>query len=157
MSKEQNSVRRKNTTTTNNNTTTKKRMYNCGKCAKGVTNGQQALECAKCKIWFHISCENISRNLYLALREQEEADTLPFYCRNCKKQIDTYTDKINELEDAYTNRINELEERIKGLEERREVGKQPQHMERMTGVLQQVMDRLEQMEERMTRQDDKIK
>ena len=30
------------------------------KCRKKVTNDDDAIECAECRKWFHIECQNIS-------------------------------------------------------------------------------------------------
>lgn len=130
------------------NTASNRKSHICGKCILEVKNDQPALGCAKCNKWFHIACEKISSKLYLALQEQEEGEenTLPFYCRDCKKQID-----------AYSKKINELEERIKDLEKRSEPGNTPQTMEKMTGVLERVMNRLDQLEEKLRMQDAKMK
>ena len=48
-------------------------MSNCGECKQAVSNerSSKAMQCEieKCKVWFHLSCTNISEDLYDLINE----------------------------------------------------------------------------------------
>ena len=65
-------------------------VINCGKCNLAVSDdiSAKALQCdsEQCKVWFHLSCTNISIELYNLMNEsgKNEDDGLRWLCPNCR-------------------------------------------------------------------------
>ena len=53
----------------------------CSKCSKNVRANSKAIQCDLCDLWFHASCEWISKERYNKLSEPDNEEV--FFCSNC--------------------------------------------------------------------------
>ena len=53
--------------------------FPCGTCGKAVRNGQRAVCCDRCDMWFHINCQGMPRSTYEAHIDKDFSWT----CLNC--------------------------------------------------------------------------
>jgi len=56
----------------------------CAVCSKIVSNEDLALECEICETWFHISCEDITKQEYDFLSDHK---SVHWYCSTCNKNV----------------------------------------------------------------------
>ena len=91
------------------------------KCKKEVKEGEKAMLCEGCDIWFHLKCIGMSSNLYEALGEEEEGEEketgLHWYCEVCDVEVRKMMEKIKELEDKHTKMESEVQKIVKGMDE----------------------------------------
>ena len=60
--------------------------YHCGKCNKDVTDETSAMGCEDCDTWFHITCINMSSELYeLIMLHEQNSKGLKWFCQSCFK------------------------------------------------------------------------
>ena len=50
-------------------------------CTKNVNKNQKAIQCTKCQLWFHATCNGIGKSEYAKLMEED--DQVPWYCIPC--------------------------------------------------------------------------
>ena len=55
--------------------------FPCSVCGKNVNKNQKAIECSKCLMWSHASCNRVGKSEYSELMEKD--DELPWYCLPC--------------------------------------------------------------------------
>ena len=53
----------------------------CSKCSRNVRANSKAIQCDICDLWFHASCEWISKERYNKLSEPDNEEV--FFCSNC--------------------------------------------------------------------------
>ena len=91
------------------------------KCKKEVKEGEKAMLCEGCDIWFHLKCIGMSSNLYEALEEEEEGEEketgLHWYCEVCDVEVRKMMEKIKELEDKHKKMESEVQKIVKGMDE----------------------------------------
>ena len=55
--------------------------FPCSVCGKNVNKNQKAIECSKCLMWSHASCNGIGKSEYSELMKED--DELSWYCLPC--------------------------------------------------------------------------
>jgi hypothetical protein len=56
----------------------------CGDCGKTVYKKDNGVLCEVCDFWFHTTCEKVSEETYMFLRDEE---TVHWYCRGCNRGV----------------------------------------------------------------------
>jgi hypothetical protein len=74
----------------------------CGSCVKAVKNGDRAVQCDKCTLWFHTACVKMSADVYKAIMNfnAESGCLLQWFCRECSAVVSNLgkQDKDGEIE-----------------------------------------------------------
>lgn len=87
-------------------------VHLCGDCELEVIEGNKALCCEVCDIWFHIQCQNIPETIYTFIFESEEGDQFLWCCKFCKRG----GIKLHSRMRNYESKQSILEERQENLE-----------------------------------------
>ena len=90
--------------------------YNCG---SPVVDGQLGVECDKCKLWFHASCQGIPKGAVSALGSFV---MLSWFCGSCKANVNNtklsalgnLEAKMKNLEVTMRDHMSSIEETLKG-------------------------------------------
>lgn len=70
----------------------------CGKCELTVSNGEKAVACDVCEVWFHIQCEDIPEEVYDFMMQEDRTDQLSWCCSCCKRGCLKLQQRMNKLE-----------------------------------------------------------
>ncbi len=115
----------------------------CGRCRKLVKRGDNALQCEVCRQWFHIRCENITKQQYKLMQEMSQPKQgrgnakLHWFCETCscstvdfmtglaiqQGRIDAVERKVKEVENdvkSCRENVDVLEKRVTKIEENHE-------------------------------------
>ena len=89
----------------------------CQICSVVVRHDEKAVNCNKCKFWFHANCINMPNNEYNALKKTAKVKNSMWFCDKCVTDVTTMVDDptadpVNKL----LSRINTLEHTIQRLE-----------------------------------------
>src|SRR5260221_1376403 len=66
----------------------------CRDCQTKVTKEDNALFCEICRVWYHITCQNVSEEIYEILK-----NTLHWYCKGCDKGASNILGTLTRLEE----------------------------------------------------------
>lgn len=83
----------------------------CAKCTLVVGDNDLALECEICDKWFHISCINIGKTCYNAMK-RNSSQGVHWYCSACDKVANNFIKKLSKLQEEHSK----LEARVDVLE-----------------------------------------
>jgi hypothetical protein len=90
-------------------------------CKKEVKEGEKAMMCEGCGIWFHLKCIGMSNEMYKAIGEEEgdeESETgLHWFCEGCNVGVKRMSERIKELEDRHKKMEIEVKKIAKDMEE----------------------------------------
>lgn len=93
----------------------------CKKCGKTSRDPVGWLECDACKLWFHASCANISKELHQALMKFEGQTS--WYCEPCKGEVR----RAIEGNKTLTQEVNDMKKQLNDLREQMTSGTDHQH------------------------------
>ena len=101
----------------------KKEVEKGGRCSckKEVKEGEKAMMCEGCDIWFHLKCIGMSNEMYKAIGEEEEDEEketgLHWFCEGCNVGVRRMIERIKELEDGHKMVESEVKRIAKGMDE----------------------------------------
>ena len=94
------------------------------KCKTKVGDDDKALQCARCSVWFHITCQNVSAKRYEKIKElneledkEEPPDGVEWRCDRCRvisSELEPLMIQMKKIEQETSARLNEFE---KGIQE----------------------------------------
>ena len=64
----------------------------CQICAVVVKHKEKAVNCNKCKFWFHAKCINMTNNEYNALKKTAKVKNSMWFCDKCVTYVTTMVD-----------------------------------------------------------------
>ena len=80
----------------------------CKGCKIKVKRNDEGLKCDECDGWYHVSCENINKELYKVLKEYEE---LLWLCSSCESTRKNKKSLKMELEET-NKKLKDMEEKM---------------------------------------------
>ena len=67
----------------------------CGDCKEDFQSKKQGMCCERCEVWFHLTCVNISPDLYDLLRKEDgEDDGFRWFCPTCRGKNNDASDNL---------------------------------------------------------------
>ena len=89
-------------------------------CGKPVLDEDEALRCDSCDIWFHISCQGVTKHRYDAILALHD-DDMPWYCLECRIVVPRLLNSLGIITkrcDAMEDEIHHLKLRVTDLEDK---------------------------------------
>ncbi len=90
----------------------------CGRCRKLVKRGDCALQCEICRQWFHIKCEEVTKQEYKMMQESNQPKQakkhikLHWFCATCNCQTVDFMTGLS----IQQGRLDNIERRVEGIE-----------------------------------------
>src|SRR6476469_8992550 len=91
-------------------------------CKTKVGNDDKALQCARCSVWFHITCQNVSAKKYEKIKElneledkDEPPDGVERRCDRCRvisSKLEPLMIQMKKIEQETYTRLNEFEKGV---------------------------------------------
>lgn len=83
----------------------------CPKCDKVVKNRDMALLCDLCEFWYHISCEEVTKEAYRFLM-RKDVSAIHWYCKRCDitaRKILSHVTRLEKRQDDVERKVEKLE------------------------------------------------
>ena len=93
-------------------------LYPCNVCTKEIADKQSAMCCEYCLKWHHITCVNMSKEVYDILFK-ETIDGISWYCQTCKDKAKEAISKVSSIEQqnkVIKEDVAELKEKVQNIE-----------------------------------------
>jgi hypothetical protein len=93
----------------------------CGDCKDPVVEGERALECELCELWFHADCQKLSQQSYdLLLQLGTDSSNFHWFCSHCNGgavKCLKIVSSIKQRQDDMAEELRQVSEKVSNLEQ----------------------------------------